>query len=78
MGPRAGLDTVSKKNSQPPPGFEPRSSDPKIAMAFYIHSLHGILFLGVKRPGREADHSPPSSAKVNALSTPSCVFVVCA
>jgi hypothetical protein len=26
-------------------------------------------FLGVKRPGREADHSPPSSAEVkNALS----------
>jgi hypothetical protein len=24
----------------------------------------GSLFLGVKRPGREADHSPPSSAKV--------------
>jgi hypothetical protein len=22
------------------------------------------LFLGVKRPGREADHSPPSSAEV--------------
>jgi hypothetical protein len=24
----------------------------------------GALSLGVKRPGREADHSPPSSAKV--------------
>jgi hypothetical protein len=24
----------------------------------------GALFLGVKRPGREADHSPPSSAEV--------------
>jgi hypothetical protein len=23
-----------------------------------------VLFLGVKRPGREADHSPPSSAEV--------------
>jgi hypothetical protein len=23
----------------------------------------GALFLGVKRPGREADHSPPSSAE---------------
>jgi len=22
-------------------------------------------FLGVKRPGREADHSPPSSAEIN-------------
>jgi hypothetical protein len=39
------------------------------------HSLHtdsgahpssyaGALFPGVKRPGREADHSPPSSAEV--------------
>jgi len=24
----------------------------------------GALFLGVKRPGREADHSPPSSAEI--------------
>jgi len=24
----------------------------------------GTLSLGVKRPGREADHSPPSSAEV--------------
>jgi hypothetical protein len=24
----------------------------------------GVLSLGVKRPGREADHSPPSSAEV--------------
>jgi hypothetical protein len=29
----------------------------------------GALSLGVKRPGHEADHSPPSSAEVkNALS----------
>jgi hypothetical protein len=29
----------------------------------------GTLFLGIKRPEREADHSPPSSAKVkNAWS----------
>jgi hypothetical protein len=29
----------------------------------------GVLSLGVKRPGREADHSPPSSAEVkNARS----------
>jgi hypothetical protein len=24
----------------------------------------GILFRGIQRPGREADHSPPSSAEV--------------
>jgi hypothetical protein len=27
-----------------------------------IHWLPGDLFLGVKQPVREADHSPPSSA----------------
>jgi hypothetical protein len=30
-----------------------------------IQWVPGALFLGVKRPGREADHSPPSSAEVN-------------
>jgi hypothetical protein len=29
-----------------------------------IQWVPGVLSLGVKRPGREADHSPPSSAKV--------------
>jgi hypothetical protein len=27
----------------------------------------GGSFLGVKRPGREADHSPPASAKVKKM-----------
>jgi hypothetical protein len=27
----------------------------------------GILSVGVKRPGREADHSPPTSAEVKEL-----------
>jgi len=34
--------------------------------------------LGVKRPGREADHSPPSSVEVNAWSytaTPKYAFM---
>jgi hypothetical protein len=39
----------------------------------------GALSLGIKRPGREADHSPPSSAEVkNAWSynsTPKYVFM---
>jgi hypothetical protein len=48
------------------------------------HSLlsdayQGLFPLGVKRPGREADHSPPSSAEVkNAwsyTSTPQYVFM---
>jgi hypothetical protein len=29
-----------------------------------IHSVPKAFSLGVKRPGREADHSPPSSAEV--------------
>jgi hypothetical protein len=29
----------------------------------HIHWVQGALFLGVKRPGSEADHSPPSSAE---------------
>jgi hypothetical protein len=29
-----------------------------------IQWVPGDLFLGVKRPGREADHSPPSSTEV--------------
>jgi hypothetical protein len=29
-----------------------------------IQWVLGILFLEVKRPGREADHSPPSTAEV--------------
>jgi hypothetical protein len=27
----------------------------------------GALFLGVKRPGLEADHSPPASAQVKKM-----------
>jgi hypothetical protein len=30
----------------------------------YVKWVPGALSLGVKRPGREADHSPPSSAEV--------------
>jgi hypothetical protein len=39
----------------------------------------GALSLGVKRPWREADHSPPTSAEAKKIwiytSTPSCVFM---
>jgi hypothetical protein len=39
----------------------------------------GGSFPGVKRPGREADHSPPTSAEVNKMwiytSTPPYVFM---
>jgi hypothetical protein len=44
-----------------------------------IQWVPGALSLGVKRPGREADHSPPSSAEVNNArsytSTPQYVFM---
>jgi hypothetical protein len=38
-----------------------------------IQWVPGALTLGVKRPGREADHTPPSSTEVNVwnyTSTP--------
>jgi hypothetical protein len=39
----------------------------------------GSSFPGVKRPGREADHSPPTSAEVNKMwiytSTPPYAFM---
>jgi hypothetical protein len=44
-----------------------------------IQFVPGALSLGVKRPGRETDHSPPSSAEVkNAwlyTSTPQYAFM---
>jgi hypothetical protein len=44
-----------------------------------IQWVPGAFYLGVKRPGRESDHSPPSSAEVkNAwsyISTPQYAFV---
>jgi hypothetical protein len=39
-----------------------RRADPEFP-AFYVTGTRGS-FPGVKRPGREADHSPPSSAEV--------------
>jgi hypothetical protein len=45
-----------------------------------IQRVPGAISLGVKRPGREADHSPPSNAEFkNAssyTSTPQYVFMV--
>jgi hypothetical protein len=44
-----------------------------------IQWVSGALSLGVKRPGREADHSPPSSTEVknawNYISTPQYAFM---
>jgi hypothetical protein len=43
----------------------------------HIQWVPGALSLGVKRPGREADHSPPSSAEVKEsyASTPQYAFM---
>jgi hypothetical protein len=45
--------------------------------AFYPMGTGGVLSPGLKRPEREADHSPPTSAKVKKTwiykSTPSCL-----
>jgi hypothetical protein len=44
------------------------------AISRRIQWVPGALSLGLKRPGREADHSPPSSAEVknawSCISTP--------
>jgi hypothetical protein len=44
-----------------------------------IQWVSGALYSGVKRPGREADHSPPTSAEVKKTwvytSTPSYAFM---
>jgi hypothetical protein len=43
-----------------------------------IKWVPGLLSVGVKWPGREADHTPPSSAEVSAwsyTSTPQSVFI---
>jgi hypothetical protein len=46
---------------------------------FPIQWVPGILSLGIKVPGREADHSPPTSAEVNKVwiytSTPPYAFM---
>jgi hypothetical protein len=39
-------------------------SSPDIIIIIIIIIIIRALFLGVKRPGREADHSPPSSDEV--------------
>jgi hypothetical protein len=35
-----------------------------------IQWVPGVFSLGIKRPGREADHSPPSSAEVKEWAIP--------
>jgi hypothetical protein len=46
-----------------------------------IQWIPGVLSLGVKRPGLEADNSPPSSAEVNSernytSTAPICLYGV--
>jgi hypothetical protein len=35
------------------------------------------IYLGVKQPGREADHSPPSSAEVKSVDVPTLIRLHC-
>jgi hypothetical protein len=49
-------------------------------LSLLSNGYRGALFPGVKRPGREADHSPPTSAEVKKTwvytSTPPYVYMV--
>jgi hypothetical protein len=60
MGPRAGLEAaVKKKNSVTTMSVTALGpTQPP------IQCVPGTLSLGLKQPGREADHSPPSSAEI--------------
>jgi hypothetical protein len=45
----------------------------------HIQWVSGNLYPGLKRPGREADHSPPTSAEIKItwsyVSTPPYIFM---
>jgi hypothetical protein len=51
----------SKKLSSPDRRHRLRSTQPPIQW------VPGAIFTGIKRPGREVDHSPPSSAEVKKM-----------
>jgi hypothetical protein len=60
----------------------PLSTPSKLALGTtqtHIQWAPGALPTGVKRPGREADHSPPTSAEITKMwiytSTPAYVFM---
>jgi hypothetical protein len=59
--------------------FTTVSRPPPVPTQLPIQWVLGVLSLGVKRPGREADHSPPSSAEAKNVwsytSTPQFVFI---
>jgi hypothetical protein len=58
----------------------PMSSRPALGSTqAHVEWVPGVLSPGVKRQGREADHSPPAGAEVNTMwiytSTPSYAFM---
>jgi hypothetical protein len=67
------------ENSPYSPDLAPRLQPPASSPQPPIQWVPGALSLAVKRPGREADHSPPSSAETkNAwsyTSSPQYVFM---
>jgi hypothetical protein len=51
--------------------FSPLHPDRLRGTPCLVSSVYGALFpTGVKRPGREADNSPPSSAEVKNVGAP--------
>jgi hypothetical protein len=55
------------------------SSRPALEPTYPIQWVPGAVFQGVKRPGREPNHSPPNSAEVKKMwiytSTPRYAFL---
>jgi len=51
--------------------FLPQCPDQKLRPTqLSVQRVPGVLSLGIKRPGREADHSSPSSAEFRELVEP--------
>jgi hypothetical protein len=66
------LDLISSSRTAPPPVLSPSSTVPPPSSDYaFIPArknstrVSKMLSRGVKRPGREVDHSPPSSDEVN-------------
>jgi hypothetical protein len=74
----AGIATGYGLDDQGERGFESRWGK-KFSLLHIVQTGSGVSFPGVKRQGREAGHSPPTSAKVkkmwNYTSTPPYVFM---
>jgi hypothetical protein len=79
-----GLDVPREVGVQVPVGSKIFSLLHLVQTGFEVHPASypmgtGGTFPGIKRPGREADHSPPASAEVKKMwiytSTPTYSFM---